>query len=478
MAIDYKFLFKNGEIGDWYLRDDQLALYNLLGISNKLVTVIHRRFGKTSTHFAYIFEQCLIEETPVRYGAPTLKMATEIFNTITDHIFINCPEIKPRHSIAEGGYVFEDTGSIIRLFGGKDSSEIDKAGRGGEAKIIYVDEFGFFKHKPEYLIKSVLSPQLDTFGTEGQLFITSTVPEDLTHYFMDEIEDASIKGNLYEWTIDDSLKSGSITPEVHELIIDRCGGIQSDSYQREYKCNRVPPKDKLVIPEASEHNDWVGKQVRPDYFQPRIMMDLGLQDNHVTLFYYVDFVKQRLIIEKEYITNYETTKNIAEKLKEIEKELGYKKPVRFGDNQLQQLFDLCHSYQYDVFPIVKAVKGEQSSDGWVNSTINELRIGTRQRKILIDPDGCPSLVRQMKYGIWKVNAEGQRVDFQRTKEFGHLDALKALTYAYYLAEWQHNPYPDIPEFDKDGKKITSHTHAFNAEYLAELKKKKSFKSII
>ena len=149
---DYNTLYKEGRIASWYLRqEDQIDLYNRLHVSNKLVSVVHRRWGKTTTKFTYIFEKCLIEETPVRYGAPTLKMANEIFSTITDHIFIHATHLKPRHSAQEGGYVFPN-GSIIRLFGGKDGSEIDKAGRGGEAKIIYVDEFGFFKFKPDYLI--------------------------------------------------------------------------------------------------------------------------------------------------------------------------------------------------------------------------------------------------------------------------------------------------------------------------------------
>jgi hypothetical protein len=450
---NYNKLFRYGIIAEWYLREDQFDLYNMIRSNDKTVVNTHRRFGKSTVSFVYIFERCLTEKIMVRCGGITQKSFHDIFNTLMDDIFFHAPEYKPQYQQKDGCYLFH-TGSRIYLFGNKDREESDKA-RGTLSHIIYCDEFGFWRFKAGYTLKNVLSPQLDTVDNP-RMIITSTAPEDLTHEYISQIKQAEIKGCYYLRDINKSLKDGNITNEQHIAIIDRCGGIDTEAYRREYLCELIPSSERLVIPEAHkiDQNIWIGKQDRPDYYKSYVMIDMGLKDFTCALFGYHDFNKNRIIIEHELLVNYKTTKEIVELCKDIELTLGYKDPFRRADAQAQQLWDINNEYGYRVSPLTKSVKGEQDTHGYRDSVINDLRINIGRGKILVDNNTCPNLTTQLKYGIYNEN----RTDFERTDEMGHLDALMALAYMNYHMDWTTNPYPLIPEYDKQGNKVHPSTH--------------------
>jgi hypothetical protein len=425
-------VYQKGIIAPWYLRPSQLKFYFELRNKKKIVTKCHRRWGKGTTSFVYIFEQMLRNKIIVRYGAETQSQAYQILDYLIDQIFL-LPEFKPTKT--NGSYTFTN-GSVLHVFGCKDSGEADKA-RGTSAHIILCDEYAFWRFKPEYMIKSVLSPQLDT--TDGQLIITSTPPEDLTHPYVEEVRQASANGYLFNWSITDSIECGEISQKQHSKIIERSGGIESETYKREYLCELIPSRTRLVIPEA-QNDSYVGVQPRPDYFDYYVCMDLGLRDFTASLFGYWDFKEARLIVEKESVLNYVSTKTITDSNKQIEQDLGLKvKPYkRIADNALQQLFDMTTEHGYSVSPITK--RSNQDDQSFRESVINGIRIAIGQNKILISPE-CKQTISQLKYGIWKEN----RTDFQRTETLGHLDALMALAYLWDNIDKTHNPYPVIPE---------------------------------
>jgi hypothetical protein len=451
MAANYKLLYSSGVIAPWYLRKSQLPLYNLLRTKKRVVANCHRRFGKGTTVLVYAFERLITRPIIVRYGAPTQTQAYDILQILIDHIFDFCPELKPSLK----NTIEFPSGGRMHIFGAKDSAELDKA-RGSESDIIIVDEYGFFRFKPEYLLKSVLSPQLDT--TDGQLIITSTPPEDLTHPYLHELAQAETDDSLFRWDIDDSLKIGDISPDLHEKILERSGGEESDAYQREYKLALVANKSRLVVPEAQDESLYIQSWDRPSSFEWFFMCDLGLKDFFAGIWGYVNFLSNVLCVERELVVNYKSTGEIAKLLKDIEDVLAIYQCRRLGDsNDPQQLFDLSKDHDYQVSPIVK--RSKMSNVGFRDSTINGLRVAIGQRRIMINKSGCPNLCMQLKYGIWNEH----RTDFERTEKMGHLDAMMALAYMWDNADFDKNPYPVL------SRHTTESTHFIRPDLLSQPK---------
>jgi len=439
---NYEALFKRGIIGDWYLKPSQLSLYDKIQELKtkkikKIVVLTHRRFGKSTIVFDYIFEESLTNKDLVcRIGGVTEGTIKEIFLSIRNDIFQYCPKLKPDYSIKEGCFFFPDTNSGIHLFGNATQAEADKS-RGSKAHIIYLDEFGFYRFDPMYYLTSVLSPQLDT--TDGILILTSTVPRDLTHPFIKQIAEAEAGGYLFKWTIADSIRTGHVSQETHEQIIARCGGVHTDEYKREYMCELIPSTQHLIIPEAQDETNFVEERLRPEYYNPYVCADLGLHDFSVALFGYHDFQGNLLYIEDEHRSNYTTTKDKHAEWVRIEKEREWnKQPRRYSDNDAQQLFDLNNEYKYYITGITKRVTGDNRQDrlSFAESVINKLRIGIKQGKVKIHPR-CKFLIATLKYGIWN----DKRSDFERTESLGHFDAGICLAYLFDNVQWNENPYP-------------------------------------
>jgi len=395
-----------------------------------VVAKCHRRFGKGTTTLTYVAERCLKENIIVRYGAETQGQAYQIFDFLMSKIFYKCPEMKPKPR--NGRYEFK-SGSRVYIFGVKDSGEIDKA-RGTEADIIILDEYGFWRFKAEYILKSILLPQL--MNTKGQAIITSTPPENMVHDYVNQVIKAESNGYLFNWTLQDSVDIGEKTREEQLDIIEDCGGEDSVHYQREYMCNLIPTKERLVVPEAQDTELYVGKIERPSHVEFYVCMDLGLIDHTAVLFGYLDFKNARLVIEDEHWANYNSTAEIVEACRIKEKELKMHEVYRrIGDCEMQQLWDMSNDHDYKISPITKRTK--QSGKGFRDSVINQLRVGIKEGKLLIDPDRCPHLVRQLRYGIWNE----RRNDFERAETMGHLDALMAVCYMFDNISWDRNPFP-------------------------------------
>lgn len=435
MIINYPLLYRTGVIADWYLRKpDQYNLYNMLRKYKKVVAKCHRRFGKGTTVLVYVFERLHTENIIVRYGAPTIKQAKDILSILVDHIYEKCPESRPSWSSKDGCLYWKDTGAKMYIFGCKDAEEADKA-RGTEAHIIICDEFAFWKYRPKYMLDSVLSPQLDT--THGQLIITSTPPDDLTHPYLEEVMVAQKGGYLFEHNINDSLRLW-MGNSLHERIIERCKGIESDAYRREYLCELIPDKTKLVIPEAQNEETWVMDLFdykHPEHRQWYMFMDLGLKDYTAVIWGYLDFLKNRFIVMKELVCNYKSTKEITDICKTIEMQFKIENIIRYADNEQQQLFDMARDYNYQVTAIQK--RSKQPDQSFKESVINGLRIAIQDGKVKVDKKITPHLYSQLKFGIWNE----RRNDFERSDGLGHLDATMALAYGVDNVIWTKNPYP-------------------------------------
>lgn len=431
--INFDLLYQLGIIGSWYLRTGQQDFYQALRKHKKIVAKCHRRYGKGTTAFSYIFERAMTEKIIIRYGAPTQKDANEIFEFLMNKIYENGPEYKPKYNGRMHCWYWSYTNSQLFVFGAKDREELDKA-RGKESHIILCDEFAFWRYKPRYYLDSVLSPQLD--NTNGQMIITSTPPDDLTHPYIEECAAAQVNGTLFERDILQSVRLGDVDKTRHDRIVERCGGVESDAYRREYLCLLVAAAARLVVPEAQDVSLFTGRQPRPTHFKSLAVFDLGFVDYFAGVFGYVDFKTATLVIEREVWVHYAATSQIVEQCRAVESDLGYKPDRRLGDcSDQQQLYDLGHDHDYQVSPIVK--RSKQSNCGFRDSVINGLRVAVKSGKILVDAENCPNLCAQLMYGSWN----DQRSDFMRSEKMGHLDLLVALAYALDNADFATNPYP-------------------------------------
>ena len=439
--IDYQYLYRQGIIGAWYLRLSQIPLYRMIkSKKRRIVCSCRRRFGKTTAIVISIIERCLVsEKLKVYYGSPQLNQTRAILSQVMDHIYMYAPNLKPKYNTQDGCYVFEN-GSKIFLFGAKDTSELDKC-RGQEANILVLDEYAHFKYRPEYILKEVLLPMLLT--TRGKLVISSTPSKDLTHPYFNLIREAQIKGEFFTHTIEDSVKCGDISIEQQNQIIEDCGGVDSESYQREWLCRVVPPISSLIIPEASQKQDWLipedeSKRIRAmvnyKYYHHYLAMDIGSVDYTCILYMTYIFEKDLVIIEDETVLKNEevTTKNIAIKIKEKMNTLwgdkSYHSAVADNNNPIL-LRDLANTERIYFSPIKK--------DSLV-AMVNYARLMFQNSRIKVSND-CQYLKDCLLFGLWDDN----RKAFLRSDSLGHLDALAALIYGVRVIDQRTNPVPKV-----------------------------------
>lgn len=443
MSVDYNFLYRNGFIGCWYLRQSQIPLYQLILKKRKVVCSCRRRFGKTTAIVIALIEKCLAQTgLRVYYGSPQLNQSRAILSQVLDHVYSYAPLLKPKYNTQDGCYIF-DNGSRIILFGAKDTSELDKC-RGQEADILVLDEYAHFKYRPEYILKEVLMPML--FTTHGKLIISSTPSKDLTHPYFNEIREAQRNNEFFTHTIEDSVKCGDITEEEKEQIIRDCGGIDSESYQREWLCRVVPPISSLIIPEASDGSCFIEdseyqeykKLLNYKYYHKYMSMDIGVKDYTCILFFTYIFDKDIVLIEDEVVLKNEevTTRNIASKIKEKIDVLWKGSKVYHAvsdNNNLILLRDLMNMEGINFSPIRK--------DSLL-AMVNLARLIFVNKRIKITPS-CQYLRDCLLYGLWNEKRDG----FLRSDSLGHLDALASLIYGVRVIDKISNPIPFVEDKD-------------------------------
>ena len=372
------------------------------------------------------------------YGSPQLNQTRAILSQVIDHVYVYAPHLKPKYSTQDGCYIFPNNSKIF-LFGAQDTSELDKC-RGQEADILVLDEYAHFRYRPEYILKEVLLPMLLT--THGKLIISSTPSKDLTHPYFTAIREAQIKKEFFTHTIEDSVKCGDITLEQQKQIIEDCGGIESESYQREWLCRVVPPISSLIIPEASQSNSWLISEyeyskdykslINYDYYHKYMAMDIGVKDYTCILFFTYIFDKDLVLIEDEIVLKNEevTTRSIAEKIKEKIHILWKDSTVYNAvadNNNLILLRDLANTENLYFTPIKK--------DSLV-AMVNLARLIFQNNRIKVNAR-CQYLKDCLLYGLWNDKRDG----FLRSDSLGHLDALASLIYGLRIVDKVKNPIP-------------------------------------
>ncbi len=415
-------LIRSGNF-DWLLHAGQQELTKFFDTNGARITVLNcpRRFGKS-----YWIVQTAIRHahrnpnSQIRVAAPTQKQIKSIFIPLVDQILNQFPsELMPEHS--NGTWTFPNGSKII--LAGADYKDGD-ALRGVASDLILVDEAGFTKNL-KYLVQDILLPQ--TITTNGRVILASTPPKSMDHDFSNiYIPRAVAETSYLKRTIYDN---PMITPEKIAEIIIECGGADTDTWKREYMCELISDSSALIIPEfrADIH---IKQNPMPNFYRPYVGCDFGLKDFTAIVFGYFDFNRQTLVIQDEFIANYQTTSQIGDAIKAIEKRLwdGCKfPPDRLGDNELQTLWDLSREHGLQIKPALK----------WDKETaISSLRTCFQSNKIEIWP-ACKKLIHQLQNGTWN----DKRSTFERSDSTGHCDAIDALIYLNRHIRRRENPFP-------------------------------------
>lgn len=423
-------LWRRGDIEPLLFHEGQLKIDAVYRNAPGAVVVfnISRQWGKT--YFGVTKAIALALKKP---GA-RIRIATAFQSDLVDFVepafeavLANCPpELQPKYLQQRKRYVFRN-GSSVRLVG------LDRKPnglRGNTIDLIILDEAGFIA-RLDYLHTSVIVP-LTTHRPDAKILLLSTPPESPDHEFWNFVDRAKLDNSYAEFTIDEN---PLLTPKDIARIEREMGGRETTAFQREYLCKKVVEKERAIIPEFNV-DVHVREFQRPDYWRHLHnydFLDSGVRHFSVVLLGYYDFPTATLCIEDEIkLRGSEvTTRNIADKTKKKEQDLGYIPYRRISDNNnLILINDLSTTEKLPFSPTDKDS---------LEAMVNALRLWFKDRRVLVHPR-CKFLIGTLGSALWNKN----RDDFAESKTYGHADAIAALMYGVRNVDVHTNPIP--PDF--------------------------------
>ena len=408
--IDYSW--KSG-ILEWKLDSLQAGIsQKILDSGSKKVLVLSsRQIGKSFWSCVYALEYLIKNpNTIARIVAPTLDQCHDIVQDNLVKIIEDAPDgFITRFKSELRWNLFN--GSSLRL-GGLKRAHVD-SNRGGNCSLVIYEEPGFVDSDDfNYGVDSVLGPQL--LRSSGAEIFVSTPSEDPNHPLHTRIKpECEDLGSFFSYSVYDS---PSITPNMVEEAIRRCGGEDTESFQREYLAKIIRPSSLMVIP-----FDFKMHTVQSPTIPPRskwfVTIDWGgVRDFTVGLLHTYDFLYDKDIIIDEVVFGPNTpTETIVQELKTFHKKYNIQIENVCADvsGQLQVDLDTTHN-----FPISLPLKSD-----WL-AGVNYMVSKFSQNKVLIDKK-CKFLIRTCNTAMFNKT----RTDFERNKDIGHCDAVAALMYA-------------------------------------------------
>jgi hypothetical protein len=402
---------------------------------NMFLLECHRRYGKSTV--CSVLGTEIAEKYPnsiVRFVAPTIKQADDIFKPIFSELFLDHPN-PPEWKENKKQYHFKN-GSKISIHGTENDQM--EALRGLRSDATFVTEIRDIA-KLAYLINDILLPQ--TLTTLAPIIFDSTPAKDMTHYYYTLKDMLDLTNSSITFTLDDNDK---IKESVKKKWIEQAGGMNSPTVQREYFCKRIKDESLHVIPEWEEKYV-INKSLSSNFpfYHKYVAMDMGVRDNTSILYAYYDYVDATLRIFDEDLVNGDqlTTELISSMIKDKETKLFNNKYTgnilhqpdrvfrRIADNTNPQLLnDLSHTYGISFIPVVKTN---------LQAMVNKVRIWSRAGRIEIH-ENCKYLIKCIDSAMWK---DGKKDDFARSDLYGHFDALAALVYLVRAIDENTSPLP-------------------------------------
>jgi hypothetical protein len=424
----------------WKLDKVQKQLYDLYySTTSKVLTwVLARRSGKTYTLFILALEQCLKKPNSiVKFVSPTKTQVNTILRPLVKKILEDCPEdIRPEFKEKDYIYYFPN-GSEIQL-AGSDNQHAERL-RGGDSHIAIIDEAGTCSEL-RYLLRDILLPT--TLMTRGKIILASTPPGDYEHDFIGIMEEAEARGTLIKKTIYDNPR---LTQEQIDESILECGGINTDTFKREYLCQVLKDENTSVIPEFTDklQSEIVKDWPKPPFYDSYESVDFGGKDLTVVLFGYYDFRADKVIVEDELVVDFQNQdvhiKSLVDQIREKETALWTNVLTNETKKPYLRVSDINYIATNEFY---KASNGEivfqpaKKDDN--DAAIHNLRVMLSNKKIIIHPR-CVTLIRHLRNVKWF--SPKNKSKFARSKDNGHYDAVEALKYMIRHIVYTKNPYP-------------------------------------
>jgi hypothetical protein len=407
----------------------------------KFFLLCSRRLGKTYMLLTMAFGLAVKKANArILFLAPIGKNAEEIVIDSALPILADIPKrFAPEYKQMSKQFVFPN-GSIVRLKGVNNEKADDL--RGGAQDLIILDECGNMDNL-QHIVGSICMPM--TMTTNGRILMATTPPMTPGHDSAYIYEDLAKDECVAKFTLLDAphvsvetkleylIEAGEEVAHARK-IIDREADPVTTTARREYFCEFVTDADSAVIPEFNDaaRAEIIKVYERPECYDGYVSMDPGMKDNTGILYGWVDFLKQKLVIEDETLLKHPGTGEIANSIKATEASVfGGRHPhKRVSDVELRLISDLRSMHKLDF----SATKKDDSM-----AAIQHMRLLIQQRKLVINPR-CKNLIRQLRDVTWNHKA----TDFARAGERsidGHYDLVAALKYMIRNIDWHHNPFP-------------------------------------
>lgn len=447
-------LWRAGDLS-YLLHETQERMRDNLLSSDAEIYVINcaRRLGKSYLACIIAVEQCLqLPGSQVRYAAPTGKAVRKIVTPNMRKVLASAPaECRPEFNSMDGVWRFPN-GSEIHVAGVNNGHADDL--RGVESHLAIVDEAGFVGRgmsatatnaatddesadELEYLVESVLEPQLLTTG--GRIILLSTPPVTPAHSFVGYCAKAADAGAYSHFTLYDAKH---IPRERIDRFIAKAGGITASKVRREYLAEFVIDTSRAVLPEFSLNKaSIVEERERPAYFVPIIVADIGYHDHSFAGFGYHDFLAGVDVIEGEYVTEKTLARDIDAECSKIALELwGVTKAneaMRFADAPAQVIAEL-NGEEKRTGQRWSGIAKTQTDGTFLTAATNDLRtrLSSKPSTVRVHPR-CTSLIAHASNALWRIPGR----DYQRMAGYGHFDGAAMLTYFARLVDRQTNPSP-------------------------------------
>jgi len=407
----------------------QLKIRDEIKNGNEKLHIVNvsRQSGKTFLEAVMACETSRKKKNArIKIGTAYLSDLEEFVLPAFDTVLADCPaSLRPKYNVQKSKFIFPQTGAEVKLVG------LDRKPdglRGSVTDLVMIDEAGYLSDL-EYQYKSVIVPST-THRPNAKIIFFSTPPESLDHPFAIYCEQQKLTGNYSHATIYDN---PMLTKKQIDDIIKIYGGVDSIEFRREYLAELIVNKTKAIVP---EWNDSFVQEMPDDYFTPfyhrYTAMDLGVRDFTAFLFGYYNFSTGQLHIQDEMQLHGEgvRTDNIKNVVIEKEKEHfgGIKPRLRISDNNnLMLLQDLVTDHKISFIP---------TSKDNLHAMVNELRVWTKQGRIIIHPR-CKMLIGNMNNALWNKTRE----EFTRSEVYKHWDHLATLIYLVRNIDQQTNPIP-------------------------------------
>ena len=233
------------------------------------------------------------------------------------------------------------------------------------------------------------------------------------------------------------------TEDDRRMVLKVCrDGESGIGWRREALCELIPDPTGLIVPEFVELEHLgayeeivVPPYPRPKFYYPRVCVDTGYDDYNGAIFYYIDFLKQLMVVEGELWVHRQTTKSLKEMLVAKAKEVFPNPPHAImyeGDITKQQQADMAEMLQFVVLPVNKTEKAV---------SIAAFRDTVRRKKLRIVGPRCPISIYQLRNATYSTSNPKDFVRNAEDDELGHCDLLAAMIYGHRQANWGANPYP-------------------------------------